>query len=244
MNSSQFEKRSMAQDTAPPSFSRARRPALIPPNSSLSLAEAEELVRTRINQPLFPPPDPNLLRNLRSASPTRSDSSNLDFVTHSSLDAHITRDQYLHSNPNPSTKSPSIPASIARDPRRRALWIKARAHYARDWNIRRFRSTQQEHPSPNPDVILQNSVSVDVAPKRKHSAFILDEELKCQLEDSVGTPHLSEMVPGDDVSAQLNMEELSMGGRVSAMDGEVGIKDGFTGSFKCNYATKEDKNQG
>ena len=36
---------------------RGRRPALIPANCSLTPSEAEELVRTRIQQPLIPPPD-------------------------------------------------------------------------------------------------------------------------------------------------------------------------------------------
>jgi hypothetical protein len=75
--------------------------------------------------------------------------------------------------------------------------MKARAHYARD---RKIQSQTAHTHSTDP-----------VPPKRKHSAFLLDEEMKCHREDIVGTPHLSEMVPGDDAADEMDVEELQMG---------------------------------
>ncbi|KAJ4294041.1 Mitochondrial beta-keto-acyl synthase [Kalmusia sp. IMI 367209] len=60
-------------------------------------------------------------------------------------------------------------------------------------------------------------------PRRKRSAFVQERELRCLIEDRLGTPHLSELQPGDDVNAQLNVEELSVGGEFAALSiaGEV-----------------------
>lgn len=58
--------------------------------------------------------------------------------------------------------------------------------------------------------------SEEVKPKRKHCAFVQEQELECLFEDRVGTPHVSELQPGDDVNAQPNVDELSVGGSVAA----------------------------
>ena len=47
-------------------------------------------------------------------------------------------------------------------------------------------------------------------PERIYSAFLLDQKLKFQLEDVVGTPHLSEIEPRDELSAQIGTENLRM----------------------------------
>ncbi|KAF2676508.1 hypothetical protein K458DRAFT_396815 [Lentithecium fluviatile CBS 122367] len=60
-----------------------------------------------------------------------------------------------------------------------------------------------------PKVSLKQSV-VALGPKRKHSAFVMDEELKCLREAWVGTPHISELQANNDVSAQPSVEELSV----------------------------------
>ncbi|KAF2477551.1 uncharacterized protein BDR25DRAFT_308458 [Lindgomyces ingoldianus] len=211
MNSSQFP------DVLSPSFTRARRPALIPPNCSLSPAEAEELIRTRTYQLLFPPPDPNLLRDARPTSPARSDSTHPE-LSNSATDSEQRR--YQHSQFDNSASTAAIPPSIARDPRRRAHWIKARAQYARDWSRRGVEFSQEKRLPSGTDVVPPKRSARDFGPKRKHSAFIIDEELKCRLEDRVGTPHLSELLPGDDISGQLNVEELRMGGEAAALEEE------------------------
>jgi hypothetical protein len=48
------------------SYNCARRPALVPHNSSLSLAEASEMISKRIGTPLLPPPDPQRITHLTS----------------------------------------------------------------------------------------------------------------------------------------------------------------------------------
>jgi hypothetical protein len=58
---------SRLQGHVDPSFyNRARRPALIPHTSSLSLAEASEIISKRIGTPLLPPPDPHRISTLTS----------------------------------------------------------------------------------------------------------------------------------------------------------------------------------
>ncbi|OAF99252.1 uncharacterized protein CC84DRAFT_389074 [Paraphaeosphaeria sporulosa] len=100
---------------------------------------------------------------------------------------------------------------------------KAKAQYLRDRN---FRTASMPIEAPTAlrvdNIPLLNSESFKL--KRKHCAFVQEQELRCLFEDRVGTPHLSELQPGDDVNAQLNVDELSVGGEVAALS----IVDGAT----------------
>ncbi|KAF2803507.1 uncharacterized protein BDZ99DRAFT_165874 [Mytilinidion resinicola] len=198
---SSYVDRSGVPESPHPTFQRARRPALIPPNPSLTLAEAEELVGNRINRPLFPPPDPKIINQL---SPQQSSSSE-NAIPQSSPPHLALGPQPLPDRPFPNEEDVQtaarclFPTSLVPDTRRRASWLKARAHYARDRKIR-LEGEQTSAQSFEP-----------VMPKRKHSAFLLDEEMKCHREDVVGTPHLSEMVPGDDAADEIGVDSLSMG---------------------------------
>jgi hypothetical protein len=185
-------------DVTSSSYIRARRPALIPSNCSLTLAEAQDLVRTRIHGPLFPPPDPQLLRNVRAVSPTESNSSGAES----------------------SIEITSLPSSKMRHARRPMNWAKAQAHYARDRNFRscspRNQNDKEEVSSSTTDGAL-----IDVSPKRKHSTPVVEEELKCQLEDRVGTPHPCTFEPDDDeVLSQLNLEILKVGSELAVLEHE------------------------
>lgn len=218
-------------ETASPSFSRTRRPALILPNASFSLAEAEDLVRPRIHQPLFPPPDPRLLRDIRPVSPEQLDTSMID-APGTPTGTHSSRESSPTSNYNHLIDSSSIPPALARDPRRRAAWLKARAQYARDKGLHQCPVTEKMDTSPEPEPKVQRIGSGDFGPKRKHSAFVKEQELKCLIEDRVGTPHISELQPDDDVSPQLDVEELSMSGKVTALgDGSVMTENSLSGSL-------------
>ncbi|OCL05213.1 hypothetical protein AOQ84DRAFT_101704 [Glonium stellatum] len=185
-----------ADEIPNPWYHRNRRPALVPQTPSFSLAEAEELVRNRISQPLFPPPDAGLINRFASKSsdgdwhlsPSPSPNPELnDGLGYTSSD----EERLL------ATVRSLFPTSSASDTRRRALWLKARAHYARDRNQRLQARAQ---------------CRTEAMPKRKHCAFLLDEELNFQLEDVVGTPHLSEIEPGDEVPTQFGIEDLRMDG--------------------------------
>jgi hypothetical protein len=65
---------------------------------------------------------------------------------------------------------------------------------------------------PRPDITLQRPKPILIHPKRKQTAFIRDEELQWQLEDRVGTPHLSELVPGDDMNVDEQRLEIDVEG--------------------------------
>ncbi|KAF2270290.1 hypothetical protein CC78DRAFT_528767 [Lojkania enalia] len=184
----------LAQDGLSSSFSRARNSTSIPPNSPSSLAEANGLDGTIIQKPHIPLPDPRLLRNLRSVSSVQSDSSDEE---------------------SPTT---SMPAPIVRDSRRWASWVKARAQYARDRSARRSSPEQLETMSQDLASAPEGEQSVDIGPRRKLSAFVKEEELKFQLDERVGTPHLSELLPGDDVPTQPGADELSMSGKIAALE--------------------------
>ncbi|KAF2715106.1 hypothetical protein K504DRAFT_486859 [Pleomassaria siparia CBS 279.74] len=203
-------------DALSPSFIHSRRPALIPHNCSLSLAEAEELVRTRIHRPLFPPPDPQLLRNIRSMSPDKSihsGSGSLGFTTGGSL----ARGESSPLNYGHSTEPTSMPLSAARHSRYRTNWVKARAHYARDRSLRSCSPGNLEDFQGS-DTSSQKSGATDISPKRKHSAFVIEEELKCQDQDRVGTPHPCEGAFDEDVTSELPVGELGMEGGATAID--------------------------
>ncbi|KAF2497370.1 hypothetical protein BU16DRAFT_312699 [Lophium mytilinum] len=198
---SPYVDRNGVSESPHPGFQRARRPALIPPNPSLTLAEAEELVGNRINRPLFPPPDPKIFSQLSSRK--LSSSSNTFPQSPSPQSAPGSQTPIEPPFPNKEDVQTAarclFPAPLTSDSRRRTSWVKARAHYARDRKIQLERAQMSAQSSEY------------AMPKRKHSAFLLDEEMKCHREDVVGTPHLSEMVPGDDATDEIGVEDLSMG---------------------------------
>ncbi|KAF1997093.1 hypothetical protein P154DRAFT_622696 [Amniculicola lignicola CBS 123094] len=184
----------------PCAYHRARRPALVPPNCSLTPAETEELVRTRVHQPPFPPPDPRLLRHIRSVSPARTIPCGLASLQPDgpSLANELSEARNRRTTPHRDggLDASVIPFSIAHDPSRRAAWLKARVHYIRDRQLQLFPSKTSEILPPTPPLSAQLPVALEFCPKRKHSAFVINEERKCRLEDRVGTPHLSEYGAG------------------------------------------------
>jgi hypothetical protein len=132
---------------------------------------------------------------------------------------------YLRQKQRQRTQSPTsdhnsandtfvIPPKIARDPRRKTAWLKARAQYTRD------RHTQQHAEKDVMDLSPERLHRVgtgDFGPKRKQSAFVKEEELKYCREDRAGTPHISELQVGDELVAPLSVEELCMGGEAEAL---------------------------
>tara|TARA_R110002003_G_scaffold116_26_gene10286 strand:- start:8726 stop:8998 length:273 start_codon:yes stop_codon:yes gene_type:complete len=58
------------------------------------------------------------------------------------------------------------------------------------------------------------------SPKRKQTAFIKEEELKCILKDRAGTPHISELQFHDEVQSQMNVEELGQAGAAELVGDE------------------------
>lgn len=109
----------------------------------------------------------------------------------------------------------SDPGGSRRDRRRRRA--KAKAQYIRDRTSHGLSMPIDEILAARADFPLK-ALSDESGPKRKHCAFVQEQEFKCLFEDRVGTPHLSEMQPGDEVNAQLNVDELSVGGEVAAFN--------------------------
>ncbi|KAF9737708.1 hypothetical protein PMIN04_002997 [Paraphaeosphaeria minitans] len=110
---------------------------------------------------------------------------------------------------------------------RRLRNVKARAQYMRD---RSFRSTSMSIKAPTA-LRARNGpffAPEEVRPKRKHCAFVQEQEWRCLFEDRVGTPHLSELQPGDNVNAQLNVDELIVGGEVAGLSMVDGATKGLS----------------
>jgi hypothetical protein len=192
------------QEYLPPSYPRARRPALIPDNCSLTPAEAEELVRTRTQQPLFPCPDPRLFQDLRPESPLESDSSDTDSPK---LESGKSQPQSPVRASAISKRRSSTPTSKVRDDRRRSTSLKARAHRLRDRNLQQLFPFSSGRTSITAEALVRQTCDNGyiIAPRptsvpqlRKHSAFVIAEEEKLRLEARADTPHLSELLPGDD----------------------------------------------
>jgi hypothetical protein len=162
-------------------FSRARRPALIPFDCAPSLAEAENLVRNRTQQPLYPPPNPRLFHKRGSIFPTGSDIS--------------------------EAESPhSITSTRGRHARLHINWVKAQAHYARDRSLRSC-SPLTKNDVQDTDSGSQKPDPIDICPKRKHSTPVVEEEFMCHFEDREGTPHPCEIgLEDDETVAAFNVE--------------------------------------
>ena len=128
----------------------------------------------------------------------------------------VLRDSIPTATSGATTRSTSVQWGIGtsrRDRRRRSL--KAKVQHLRDRTARSGSECTNTHVAPNAGS-FSTIQSKEVRPKRKHCAFIQERELECLFEDRVGTPHVSELQPGDDVNAQLNVDELSVGGSVAA----------------------------
>jgi hypothetical protein len=114
---------------------------------------------------------------------------------------------------------------------------KAKAQCLRD---RSFRSASM--PIGAPTALRADSFSFlfeELKPKRKHCAFVQEQELKCLFEDRVGTPHLSELEPGDAVNAQLNVDEHSVGGEFAALSIGDGATQGLSTFVITDIPSKE-----
>jgi hypothetical protein len=107
--------------------------------------------------------------------------------------------------------------AITKSPRRRSGWTKARIQRARDHE--RARSDFEPPDTSSDSERHEEAGATAFGPMRKQSAFVKEEELRCLLEDRVGTPHISELCLDDGVSAQPNVEELGMAGEVEALVG-------------------------
>ena len=120
-----------------------------------------------------------------------------------------------------------MPAYLRKSHRHTKInWSKAQAHYARDRRLRSCSPRDQNDLSGTDfKAGAQQSDQIIFGPKRKHSAFVIEEELKCQIEDRVGTPHPSDVRSDEDMTPQMNMEEFEMGGKVSTY--EAGAKSFF-----------------
>jgi hypothetical protein len=105
-------------------------------------------------------------------------------------------------------------SAIARDPRRKTGWLKARVQHERDQKRRYCCDSEMG------GVLIETenrAVFNAIGPGCKQTAFVKDEELECTREDLAGTPHISELQTDDDVIAPFSMEELGMSGEAEAL---------------------------
>jgi hypothetical protein len=125
---------------------------------------------------------------------------------------------------------------VARNPRRKSAWLKARAQHARNQALRyEVEDEAVDFPNDSPrdfeTMAKQSIFSTDIGPKRKQCAFVMEEEMEFFREDRAGTPHISELQADDDVLAPLSVEELGMVGEAEALEEEEDV-DAFLRTFE------------
>ncbi|KAF7568391.1 FabB, 3-oxoacyl-(acyl-carrier-protein) synthase [Pyrenophora tritici-repentis] len=115
----------------------------------------------------------------------------------------------------------AIPPAIARDPRRKTAWLKARAQTARD---RAHLQNDGREVDENPCLLKKQDNCIATGPKRQQIIFVKEEELKSILDDRAGTPHISELRVDDDSVGSFNIEELGVRQTWKRLiDGQCGI---------------------
>jgi hypothetical protein len=191
---------SQYSETIPTALPNTCHSAMIPPGIS------KELLERPFQQPIFPPPAPQLFQNILKTTPIKFE--NLEFdATSPTLDEVRPHEQSPPSKYINTRKGKALPKLKTRNSRRRAAYLKARAHYARDRKLRQI-YTKEETDGLKADQISETTrESPSAVPPtlkahlRKRSAFVIDEDVRSQLEARADTPHISEAIPGEDVSA-------------------------------------------
>jgi hypothetical protein len=110
-----------------------------------------------------------------------------------------------------------LPPTVARDPRRKMAWIKARAQQTRDRFLRQYSNDEKSDQQTEFAMGLNEIEPTATGPKRQRSAFVKDEELRCMLEDRIGTPHISELWYDDNMAIHLGIEELVLAGETNVL---------------------------
>jgi hypothetical protein len=103
----------------------------------------------------------------------------------------------------------SMPPTVA--------WMKARAQQTRDRLLREYSDDEKPHQSFEPAQTFNEITPTKMGPKRQRSTFVKDEELKCMLEDRVGTPHISELQHDENITVHLDIEELGLAGEANLL---------------------------
>jgi hypothetical protein len=103
----------------------------------------------------------------------------------------------------------SMPPTVA--------WMKARAQQTRDRLLREYSDDEKPHQSFEPAQTFNEVTPTKMGPKRQRSTFVKDEELKCMLEDRVGTPHISELQHDENITVHLDIEELGLAGEADLL---------------------------
>lgn len=184
----QYVDHSQSPEPWPPYYRRGRRPALIPADCSLTPSEAEELVRTRTQEPLFPPPDSRFLQKIKPASPLESSIGLSE------------NESYILTETSALTRSTiSGPDEVYTPIARRiqvSTFLKARA--------------QSSPPTSSSTLQFAKYEIFPAAPSRndclrKRSAFVIEQER--QVEARADTPHTSELLPGEDEDGDAVMDD-------------------------------------
>jgi hypothetical protein len=113
--------------------------------------------------------------------------------------------------------SPMMVPTVARNSHPELTWMKARAQQTRGRLLHEYSDEEKLKEPYHHAHIFNILVPTGVGPKRQRSAFVKDEELKCMREDRVGTPHISELQHDEDMTVQLDDEELGLAGAVDML---------------------------
>jgi hypothetical protein len=112
---------------------------------------------------------------------------------------------------------PTMPATVVHDSHRKLAWMKAHAQHTRDPLSRESPDKEKSKKLYETAYVLNILVPALMRPKRQRSIFVKDEELKCMLKDRVGTSHVSELLHDEDMTAELEVEELGLVDAVSML---------------------------
>lgn len=121
-------------------------------------------------------------------------------------------------SPTPScarfVNSLNMPSVIARDPRRKTSWLKARVQHERDRQRKQNRNREIDSTLVEAE---EPALLMAISPERKQIAVVKQEVMKYSREDREGTPHSSELQPDDDMVTCCSVEELGMGGEAEIL---------------------------
>lgn len=100
-----------------------------------------------------------------------------------------------------------IPPTTARDLRRKTALVKCHVRHTRGSLVWQQSDSKKSEVSIESTQVVGRAFTINSSLKRQRSAFIMEEELQCMLEDQIDTPHISELQLDEDIIAHSRTED-------------------------------------